>query len=63
MDPFLGVPMVQTPPAEIRQCLRSQLGLDVEFNSDTNLPVLDTTTGRVSNQELAIAQRYCSTLE
>ena len=55
--------MVQTPPAEIRQCLRSQLELDVEFNSDTNLPALDTTTGRVSNQELAIAQRYCSTLE
>ena len=63
MDPFLGVPMVQTPPAEIQQCLRSQLGLDVEFNSDTHLPVLDATTGRVSAQELAIAQRYCSTLE
>ena len=63
MDPFLGVPMVQTPPAEIRQCLRSQLGLDVEFNSDTNRQVLDTTTGKVSDKELAIAQRYCSTLE
>ena len=63
MDPFLGVPMVQTPPAEIRQCLRRQLGLDVELNSDTNLPALDTTTGKVSDQELAIAQRYCSTLE
>ena len=55
--------MVQTPLAEIRQCLRSQLELDVEFNSETNLPILDITTGRVSAKELAIAQRYCSTLE
>ena len=55
--------MVQTPPAEIRQCLRSQLGLDVEFNSDNSLRVVDATTGNVSAQELAIARRYCSTLE
>lgn len=63
MDPFFGVPMVQTPPAEIRQCLRSQLGLDVEFNSDNSLREVDATTGSVSAQELAIARRYCSTLE
>ena len=63
MDPLFGVPMVQTPPAEIRACLKTQLGLDAARNSDHTEGALDSAGGSVSPEELAIAHRYCSTLE
>ena len=63
MAPFLGVPMPATPPAEVRDCLKTQLGLDAQLSDGELDRALAPGNGQISQQELDIAQRFCSTLE
>ena len=63
MAPFLGVPMPATPPAEVRACLKTQLGLDVQLSDGEFDRALAPGNGQISQQELDIAQCFCSTLQ
>ena len=63
MAPFLGVPMPATPPAEVRACLKTQLGLDAQLNDGELDRALAPGNGQISQQELEIAQRFCRTLQ
>ena len=63
MAPFLGVPMPATPPAEVRACLKTQLGLDAQLSDGEFDRALARGNGQIIQQELDIAQRFCSTLQ
>ena len=63
MAPFLGVPMPATPPAEVRACLKTQLGLDAQLSDGEFDRALAPGNGQISLQELDIDQRFCSTLQ
>ena len=63
MAPFLGVPMPATPTAEVRACLKTQLGLDALLSDGEFDRALAPGNGQISQQELDIAQRFCSTLQ
>lgn len=34
MAPFFGVPFTDTPPAELRSCMQTQLGIDIYLNNN-----------------------------
>ena len=63
MDPFLGVPMPVTPPAEVRECMATQLGQDVFLGRGGPLNSVFPPGLEVSKEEINIAHRFCTTLE
>ena len=63
MDPFFGVPMPTTPPAEVRACMAPQLGQDVFLSRGGPLDNVTPPGGEISQEELNIAHRFCTTLE
>ncbi|MEB3176136.1 MAG: hypothetical protein VKJ87_00900 [Synechococcus sp.] len=63
MAPFFGVPMPATPPAEVRACLKTQLGFDQQLSDGDLDRALAPGSGQVSKEELEVAQRFCSTLQ
>ena len=63
MDPFFGVPMPATPPAEVRACMETQLGQDVFLSRGGPLDSVTPPEREISQEELNIAHRFCTTLE
>ena len=63
MDPFFGVPMPTTPPAEVRACMATQLGQDVFLSRGGPLDNVTPPGREISQEELNIAHRFCTTLE
>ena len=63
MDPFFGVPMPTTPPAEVRACMATQLGQDVFLSLGGPLDNVTPPGREISQEELNIAHRFCTTLE
>ena len=63
MDPFFGVPMPVTPPAEVRACMATQLGQDVFLSRGGPSGNVTPAGGEITQEELNIAHRFCTTLE
>ena len=63
MDPFFGVPMPVTPPAEVRACMATQLGQDVFLSRGWPSGNVTPARGEITQEELNIAHRFCTTLE
>ena len=63
MDPFFGVPMPTTPPAEVRACMATQLGQDIFLRRGGPLDNVTPPGREISQEELNIAHRFCTTLE
>ena len=63
MDPFFGVPMPATPPAEVRACMATQLGQDVFLSRGGPLDDVTPAGGEITQKELNIAHRFCTMLE
>jgi hypothetical protein len=63
MDPFFGVPMPVTPPAEVRDCMKMQLGQDIFLSRGGPLDNVSPTGSNLSQEEIAIAHRFCTTLQ
>ena len=63
MDPFLGVPMPVTPPAEVRECMAMQLGQDISLSRGGPLDHVTSPNKAISQEEISIAHRFCTTLQ
>ena len=63
MDPFFGVPMPVTPPAEVRACMATQLGQDVFLSRGGPLDNVTPAGSQITQEEINIAHRFCTTLE
>ena len=63
MDPFLGVPMPITPPAEVRECMATQLGQDIFLSRGGPMTSVTPSGHEISPEEIAVARRFCTTLE
>ena len=63
MDPFLGVPMPITPPAKVRECMATQLGQDIFLSRGGPMTSVTPSGHEISPEEIAIARRFCTTLE
>ena len=63
MDPFFGVPMPVPPPAEVRACMATQLGQDVFLSRGGPSGNVTPAGGEITQEELNIAHRFCTTLE
>ena len=62
MAPFFGVPFTDTPPAEVRSCMQTQLGLDIYLNNNGALGEQLPYPNGLNAEEVAIAKRFCSSL-
>ena len=55
--------MPATPPADVRACMATQLGQDVFLSRGGPLDNVTPPGGEISQEELNIAHRFCTTLE
>jgi hypothetical protein len=60
--PFFGVPIVNTPAPEVRACLKTQLSVDIYLDNNGALGEVTASPSLVSPEQLAIAQRFCNSL-
>ena len=52
-----------TPPAEVRDCMKMQLGQDIFLSRGGPLDNVSPTGSNLSQEEIAIAHRFCTTLQ
>ena len=62
MAPFFGVPFTDPPPAEVRSCMQTQLGIDIYLNNNGALGEQLPYPNGLTEGMVAVARRFCSSL-
>ena len=55
--------MPVTPPAEVRACMATQLGQDIFLSRGGPLDNVTPAGSEITQEEINIAHRFCTTLE